>query len=313
MPHHQDSIGVTGQRCLVLGGSGFIGMNLCKALATAGAYVRGFSTRPTSLQDVEWIAGDFTDASALERAVVNMDVVYHLISTSTPLSSNADPAMDAQQNIVSTLNLLDACRMAKVKRVVFVSSGGTLYGDAAILPTPETCPPAPRCAYGVSKLAIEMYLALYERLYGLESITLRVANPYGPYQFANRLQGVIGAFVNRTLSGETIQIWGDGSVVRDYIYIDDVVSALIKAASYTGTKRVFNIGSGKGSSLLQITESLAKAFGHPLEVRFEKGRSVDIPVSVLDSTLACIELDWRPAFDLDAGLYETVKWFTSLR
>jgi UDP-glucose 4-epimerase len=217
--------------------------------------------------------------------------------------------LDAQQNIIQTLQLLEACRASNVRRVIFVSSGGTVYGDAAIIPTPEGSLEQPISAYGISKLAIEKYLALYERLYGIRTVSLRVSNPYGPYQYARKQQGVIGAFISKSLRGEDIEIWGDGSIIRDYIYIDDVVGALMKSITYNGDSRVFNVGSGVGVSLADIVAILSEVLGDKLHLTYKSARGVDVSRSILDCTLAKAELDWTPFTDIRGGILKTLAWF----
>lgn len=304
--------GLMNQRCLVMGGSGFIGTNLCRALSGRVRTLKAFSNSPTDIEGVEWVQGDFLNNSDIVRAVEDVDVVFHLISTSTPASSNADPLADAQQNILQTLQLLEACRVKQVKRVIFISSGGTVYGDAKVLPTPESHPEQPICAYGVSKLAIEKYLYLYERLHGITAITLRVSNPYGPYQYAQKKQGVIGAFISKFLAGQPIEIWGDGSVVRDYVYIDDVIAALIKVSLYNGSFRTFNIGSGIGSSLNSIISTISEQVNEELDIVYKSSRALDVSKSVLDCTLAQRELCWSASHDLESGIGKTLSWFRSL-
>ncbi|UZE19659.1 NAD-dependent epimerase/dehydratase family protein [Pseudomonas sp. B21-054] len=297
------------QRCLVLGASGFIGTNLCLALKGRVKAVRAFSRHMNTIEGVEVFQGDFLNEEDLIRAVRDIDVVFHLVSTNTPASSNASPILDAQQNIIQTLQLLEACRASNVRRVVFVSSGGTVYGDASVIPTPEGSLEQPISAYGISKLAIEKYLALYERLYGISTVSLRVSNPYGPYQYARKQQGVIGAFISKSLRGENIEIWGDGSIIRDYIYIDDVVGALIKAITYKGDLRVFNVGSGVGVSLVDIVAILSEVLGDNLHLTYKGARGVDVSKSILDCTLAKTELDWTPFVDIRSGILKTLAWF----
>lgn len=306
MLHSADLIN---QRCLVMGGSGFIGTNLCRALSGRVRTLKAFSNSPTDIEGVEWVQGDFLNNNDIVRAVEDVDVVFHLISTSTPASSNADPLADAQQNILQTLRLLEACSSKHVKRIVFVSSGGTVYGDAKVLPTPESHPEQPICAYGISKLAIEKYLQLYEKLHGITAITLRVSNPYGPYQYARKKQGVIGTFISKFLAGLPIEIWGDGVVMRDYVYITDVIEALIRATTYEGPYRIFNIGSGQGIALRDIAEKVSSICGGNLEVIYLAARSLDVASSVLDCKLAKREFGWVPAVGIHSGLVQTVEWF----
>ena len=298
-------------RCAVLGAGGFIGTNLCRALVGRVDSLRAFGRRqsfPEALRGCDWMPGDFADPTCLPAAVAGCDVVFHLVNATTPASANVDKVADLNANVASTLHLLDACRETGVRRVVFVSSGGTIYGIPDQVPTPETAPTNPITAYGISKLAIEKYLGLYEYLYGLEYRVLRVANPFGPYQTALKNQGVIAAFVRRALAGKPIEMWGDGSVTRDYVYIDDVVEALVLAATHQGPGRIFNIGSGEGRSLNDIAAAIDRLLGAAIPVDRRPGRPVDVPVSILDTALAASDLGWRPCTGFEEGLRDTIAW-----
>jgi UDP-glucose 4-epimerase len=309
LDHIELGIRNSSSRCLVLGGGGFLGKNLCGALSRLGFETFCFSKIDVNIPNVKWIPGDFCDDGDLEAATVGMDIVFHLISTTTPASGDLDPLADAQSNILQTIKLLEACRRAEVGRIVFVSSGGTLYGNADVLPTPESQQCLPVCAYGISKLAVEKYLLLYERLYGVTGISLRVANPYGPGQLAYKNQGVIGAFIRKALRDESIEIWGNGQVVRDYIFIDDVIEALIKSAFYKGQERVFNIGSGCGTSINDIVILLERELKKSLAVKYHEARSLDVMKSILDCSLAEREMNWRPQTTLEEGVSRTISWF----
>ncbi len=303
--------GLSSLRCAVLGGGGFIGTNLCRALSGCVRSVRGFGRRkafPEALDHIEWVSGDFLQVEEIAASITGCDVVYHLVTTSTPGSANRDMVADLQANVVSTLRLLDACRAEGVRRVVFVSSGGTVYGMPKELPTPESAATAPITAYGVSKLAIERYLALYEHLYGLEYRVLRVANAYGPFQMAMKDQGVVAAFLRRMQAGLEIELWGDGSVTRDYVFVDDIVEALKLAAVHEGRSRIFNIGSGQGRTLLDVVRSIERVVGGAARIRRHPARPIDVPVSVLDIRLAAAELGWQPTTTFGDGLSRTAAW-----
>ncbi len=299
-------------RCVVFGGWGFIGSNLCRSLASKVSSLRVFGRRRSSAKDldgIEWIKGDFLDPSAVASAVSGCDVVIHLVANSTPASSNVDKVFDYQSNVVASLQLLEACREARVRRVVYLSSGGTIYGIPEKVPTPESVPLNPISAYGITKLTIEKYLALYDYLYGIEYRVLRVSNPYGPFQVSMKNQGVVAAFLTRALTGRPIEIWGDGSIVRDYIYIEDVVESLELALTHEGQSRIFNIGSGHGLSLNEIYKAVEQALGRNIEVRYYDGRKVDVPCNILDVGLAEKDLRWKPKTSFPTGLRRTIAWF----
>jgi UDP-glucose 4-epimerase len=301
-----------GPSCIVLGGGGFMGVNLCRRLASSSLRVRAFGRRcffPEALEGVEWYQGDFSDAVALASAIETYDIVFHLVHATTPHSSNLDMAGDVQQSVMPSLALMDICRNLGVKRIVFVSSGGTVYGPAAQIPTPETAPTEPITAYGISKLAIEKYLALYQRLHGLDYRILRVANPYGPYQVPIKNQGIIATLVSYALSDKRVEIWGDGSVVRDYIFVGDVIDAMEAAAAHRGDGRIFNIGTGQGRSLLEIIAAIEAQLGRRLDISWKPGRPIDVPASIMAIKRARDVLGWAPTTPFEQGLEQTIAWW----
>jgi UDP-glucose 4-epimerase len=300
--------------CIVLGGGGFLGTNLCGRLISTGHRVRAFGRRclfPEALDRVDWYQGDFCDPAALAAAIETYEIVFHLVHTTTPHSANLDKAKDLQQNVVSSLALFDVTRALGVKRIIFVSSGGTIYGASAQVPTPETAPSEPITAYGISKLAIEKYLAMYERLYGSQYRVLRVANPFGPFQVPVKNQGVISALISRAINNESIEIWGDGSVVRDYIFVDDVIDALEAAIGDQSSARIFNIGTGRGRSLLEVIGAVEDLLHTKLEINWRQGRPIDVPRSILAIDRARDILKWTPNTSFEKGLQSTLDWWKS--
>jgi UDP-glucose 4-epimerase len=301
---------------LVLGGKGFIGSHLVNALVLKGCEVRSFDRFDSEAMQEEMIRskslqlinGDFQLARDVAPALEDCDICYHLISTTTPLSSNLDPLFDIESNIKGTVQLLKLAIQAGVKKVVFVSSGGTIYGIPQETPMLENHPTNPTCSYGITKLAIEKYLDLYENLYGLQYSILRVANPYGEGQRAVKGQGAIAAFLSKALRNEQIEVWGDGSVVRDYLHVDDVVSALLMAAEYSGRERVFNIGSGAGQSLNSILDSIEEMFGRPVLRHYLKPRNFDVPSNILCIDKAKQHLGWSPKVGFPEGLRRSSAW-----
>ncbi len=295
----------------VVGAGGFLGINVARYLATRVRELRCFGRRcsfPDALQGFNWIVGDITDGQSVVKAIKGCDTVVHLAGASTPASADIDIVADAQVNIVGTLKLLDSCVLAGVRRVIYISSGGTVYGIPSIVPTPETAPTLPVTAYGVAKLAIENYLKVYKRLYGLDYRVLRVSNIYGPFQTAKKQQGVVAAFLRRAVNGMPLEVWGDGKVVRDYIYVGDVVDAIDRSISHEGDTRTFNIGSGTGVSLLEVIDVIERALGNPLERIFSHGRPVDVPISILDCAVATHELGWRAQTGIVEGFAHTLDW-----
>ncbi len=302
-------------RIVIFGGGGFIGSAIADRLLIDGHELRIFE-RPrvqpyrmfASHESVEWIDGDLSSMHDVAHAVDGMDAVMHLVSTTLPKGSNDDPIYDVQSNVVASLQLLDAMVQKKVARLVFISSGGTVYGPPHYLPVDEAHPTEPQVSYGITKLTIEKYLSLYRQLHGIRPVILRVANPYGERQRIETAQGAVGVFVHRALRGQPIEIWGDGSVTRDYVHVQDVADAFAQALVYEGDRTCFNISAGVGASLNELVVMLGEVLGQSLDVRYLPGRPFDVKVNVLSNALAHQELGWVPRIGMREGLERTVKW-----
>lgn len=303
---------LSGRRCLVLGAGGFIGLNLCHALMSAGARVHGFGRLPDfpdppALES--WTDAEFGDHVALARVLKDVEVVFHLLGGSVPGEVERDPAGDLRTNAAASLELFSLCRAAGTRRLVFVSSGGTVYGPATTLPIPEDHPTNPISAYGIHKLLIEKHLGLHFYRDSLRAMVLRAANPYGPYQRPGRGQGLVANLMMRRLSGKPIEIWGDGSTVRDYLYVDDLVRALLSAAAYEGFHRVLNVGSGIGRSVKEVVAAVDEVLGiRGAEVRFLPGRAADVPSNILNVSRIRAELGWSVQVDWLEGMRQTADW-----
>lgn len=304
--------------CLVLGGAGFIGSHIVEALVSRGHNVRVFdlsniSTRNIEqcLDRVEVMGGDFNNINDVSPALENIDVVVHLVCTTLPGPSNENPVYDVESNIIGTLNLLEKAVQKGVKKIIFSSSGGTVYGVPQMLPIPEDHRTDPSCSHGITKLAIEKYLGLFRHLYDLDYVVLRIGNPYGERQRIDNVQGVIGVFLGRTLLGETITVWGDGSVARDYFYIDDLVSAFVSVVESDTKSRIYNIAGGQAYSLMDILSIIREVTGEDPPVRFAPARKLDVPVSCLNIGRAKSELGWMPSTPLREGIAKTWKWVKS--
>lgn len=304
------------KRCLVLGGRGFIGSHLVDALLNAGHFVRCFD-RPhlETLGDdhltnpnFELYEGDFTSEADVAEALELCDVCYHLVSTTLPKSSNADPVFDIETNLLGTINLLNHAVKIGLKKVIFVSSGGTVYGVPLQAPIPETHPTDPICSYGITKLAIEKYLSLFNILHGLDYTVLRIANPYGERQRTHASQGAVAVFLGKVLRNETIEIWGDGSVVRDYIYIADVVDALMRVLHPTGNQHIFNIGSDLGLSINEVLEHIESATGLVAVRKYMPGRTFDVSKNILSIDRAKKFIGWSPKVDFKQGVSRFSRW-----
>ncbi|MBK9622792.1 MAG: NAD-dependent epimerase/dehydratase family protein [Candidatus Obscuribacter sp.] len=306
-------------RTLVIGGNGFIGTNLVDHLLASGHQVRVFDRYPNRFRGntagVEYLSGDIGNQGEMEEAVRGMEWVFHLAYTTLPQTSNDDPLYDIHSNIAGTVQLVTECVKAKVKKFVFISSGGTVYGVPKEELIVEDHPTDPICSYGISKLSIEKYLHLFHKLKGLEYVVARISNPYGEFQNPDAKQGAIGVFLGNVARHQPITIWGDGEVVRDYIYIGDTVKALLRAAEYApgeDSPRIFNVGYGEGHTLNEIVEVIREVVGPHVEVHHTGARPVDVPVNVLDIKRASEHLSWRPEVTLKEGVQKSWNWINSL-
>ncbi|MCP4421396.1 MAG: NAD-dependent epimerase/dehydratase family protein [Chloroflexi bacterium] len=303
-------------RALVVGGNGFIGSHLVNSLVETGWDVAvlhkyeqpRYAKMP---EQVDFVRGDLTQESLLREAVDGRDVVFHLLWTTTAIHelANKDPAADVQANLIPSIQLIEACREAKVGRLIFTSSGGTVYGRSQQIPISENHPKNPVNAYGVSKLAVENYLQLFHHLHGLDYAVFRPSVPYGPYQNPLARQGAVAVFLYRVAKGLPLTIWGDGSVTRDYFYISDLVDGLILGGTQPLTDElVFNIGGAEEVSLNQLIAYVEEVVGNKAIVEYTPARKFDAPRVVLDTTLAQTRLGWQPKVSMQEGLSKTWKW-----
>ena len=278
-------------KILLLGAAGFIGTNLTIELAkktedeiTLVDRSKVFFKPIVSmdLKNVHILEADLTVDMDFDSILKDQEVVYHLVSTTVPTTSNQHISQELVSNVIFSANLFEACIRCDVKKVVFVSSGGTVYGKEVDCPLKEKTATNPISSYGVQKITIEKLLYLYRYMYGLDYRIIRLANPYGPYQRPNGVLGAVTTFTYKALKGDEITVYGDGSVVRDFIYIDDAIRAIMKIVNGENKHRTFNLGCGYGTSIKQVLETIEKALGIKLNVSYLEGRKVDVPVNYLD-------------------------------
>ncbi len=300
--------------CVVMGGGGFIGSHLTEALLAKYDQVTVFD-KPSapylellSHKGADIVVGDFSQPSQLQKALIDTSTVFHLISTTIPASSVDNPVFDVESNLISSINLLYLARNAGVKKIIFISSGGTVYGVPREIPISEDHPTQPISSYGIVKLAVEKYLHLYWILYGVKYSILRVSNAYGERQIANTAQGIIPTILDRAIKNKRITIWGDGSVIRDYIHVSDIVAAFIRASEVDDDHRIFNIGSGVGHSINDIIKIVEKLQEKKLDVVYEPGRAYDLPINILKISLASDVLGWMPKKNLQDGVQQTLEY-----
>jgi UDP-glucose 4-epimerase len=307
-------------RTLVTGAAGFIGSTLVDRLLADGHTVIGVddlsSGRSENLgpaersADFEFAKADIVDADLIGLlADAKPEVVFHLAAQISVTRSVDDPQFDSTVNVVGTVRLAEAARRAGVRKVVHTSSGGSIYGTPPSYPTSEAVPIDPTSPYAASKVAGEVYLNTFRNLYGLECSHVAPANVYGPRQDPHGEAGVVAIFSQALLSGRPTKIFGDGTDTRDYVFVDDVVDAFVRASGEAGGGQRFNVGTGVETSVRQLHTAIASAVGTPDEPEFHPPRLGDLKRSCLDISRAESVLGWRPKVKLDDGVARTVDYF----
>jgi len=300
----------------IFGANGFMGRNLVRRLVRRDHPVRAVSRRfAPSLRHsvdgrVEFVEADIRDPLATAASLQGLDTVVQLVSTSSPASQNCHATFDIHENVIPHVAFMQAAVDAGVRRYVFASSGGTVYGPACVTPTPEHAPTSPICSHGLTKLTIENYLRMHATVDGLEAVILRISNAFGPDQEFRKGQGLIPAVLGRVAHGLPVQILGDGKAVRDYVFIDDVIDAFEAALTHAGAVGgTFNVGSGEGHSVVDVLDAVERELGRPIQRVQGPHRRTDAPVSLLDIAAAARVLGWRPRTTFADGLRRTVAWW----
>jgi UDP-glucose 4-epimerase len=306
-------------RVLVTGGAGFIGSNLVDRLLRDGHQVtvvddlsRGTRANLTAALSTacQLHVADITDPQLTPLvAEARPEVIFHLAAQVDVRRSVAEPLADAGQNVLGTINVAEAARRAGVRKVVAASSGGSIYGTPEELPTSERAPINPKSPYGASKVAAEVYLNTYRELYGLDCTHLALSNVYGPRQDPYGEAGVVAIFAKALLDGEPTRVYGDGTNTRDYVFVEDVVEAFVRAAGEVGGGRRYNIGTGVQTTDRELHRLVAEAVGVPDEPLIAPERFGDLRASAIDATAAGRELGWRPAIGVAEGVRRTVQHF----
>ena len=301
----------------IIGGAGFIGTNLTIQLSketndnikVVDRQEKYFNTlKSLHLERVQFKAAPFSIDAYFDEQVKNQDIVYHLASTVIPGTSNHDIAAELNANIVVTAKLLDACVRQKVKKVVFISSGGAVYGKKGICPIKEDTVTYPISSYGIEKLTIEKMLYLYRYQSGLDYRIIRLANPYGPHQRPNGKLGVVTTFVYKAITDGELDVYGDGSVVRDFIYIDDAIKGIRNIVDGENEFRIFNLGSGRGTSVNEVIETIKDVIPNKLKVNYVSARNTDVPVNYLDISRYENSYGKLNPISLKKGIKETISF-----
>lgn len=300
-------------KCLVLGANGFIGSHLVDSLLAAGHEVRAFdrfSTDPTFEQTdrVEILRGDFLNEADLETAIKDIDYVFHFISTTTPATAENDPSIDIETNIRMSVRLFDLCAKNNVKRVLFASTGGAIYGENSDLSVSEDVTPLPVSPYAIGKLSIEHYLRYFKVKRGLDSITFRISNPYGERQPLHSRQGVIPIFLEDILHDKPLTVMGDGSMVRDYIYVKDVADMIVGVFDKKAQYGLYNLGSGTGLSVKEVVAEIEAATNKHASVTRTEVPATFVQRVTLNTSRFTTEFGLKPSVTTHDGLVATYKY-----
>lgn len=305
-------------KVLVLGANGFIGSHLVDDLVKEGHTVRAFDRFSSDRvlfhkhDNIEMQTGDYLNNSDLENALRGIEYVFHFISTTTPATADNNPTIDIDTNIRRSVELLQLCVQANVKRVLFASTGGAIYGSTGNGQAhKETDLPEPVSPYAIGKLTVENYLRYFKVKHGLDSISFRISNPYGNRQSFNRKQGVIPIFLENIVRNKPITIFGDGLMVRDYVYVNDLTRMIVSMFDKPHKHDVYNLGSGEGKSLNQILSTIEAIIDHKVTVETQDTPTTFVQKVILDTTRFASEFNEFPATSLEEGIRATYEYTTS--
>lgn len=306
---------------LITGGSGFIGAHLVNAISALGqhkitvldVFPRSFGSLPAG---VNYIQGNLANGDFVRKLLKNesINTVYHLAWSTIHETALQNPTADIENNLIPSINLLDASAACGIEHFIYLSSGGTVYGNPEKLPVAETAPLNPINAYGITKLTVEHYVRMFSYLRKLPFTIFRPSVPYGPYQNPHRRQGAVSVFIYRALHHQPVVIWGDGSVTRDYFYIEDLCSALVSALATPGAiNQTINLGGKVSYTLNELVQHIEEILRTKVQIQYESSRNFDVPHLQLDITAAERILNWQPKVTLADGISKTTAWLRTIK
>lgn len=295
--------------CLVIGGNGFLGSHLVDALASRGHQVTvfdRFSSSPKySSQGVVYVTGDFLNRAELRDALAGQENVFHFLSSTTPASSEDDPTVEVYTNLAASIVLFELAVEAGIRKMFFASSGGAIYGDQTSERITEETLPQPISPYAIGKQAVEGYLRYFQRKHGLDYVSFRISNPYGPRQHPNKKQGVIPIFLHHIAKNLPITVLGDGSMMRDFVYVEDVVLMVAETVDRTLNHAIYNIGSGHSTTVNEVLALAAEITGRDIVVQYAPRPVTFVERSVLDVDRYSSEFGRTATVSLREGMENT--------
>ncbi len=274
---------------ILFGAAGFIGTNLTFQIEkntnnkiTLVDVNKNYFNNIKAKKNIKIIESNFDMGTDFESILSGQNIVYHLVSTTVPVTSNQHIGQELVANVAVTSKMLDACVRCGIDKVIFISSGGTVYGKEGICPLNEDTATNPITSYGIQKITIEKLLYVYQYIYNLDYRVIRLANPYGPYQRPNGILGAVTTFTYKALMGEEIIVYGDGSIIRDFIYIDDAIKGILNIVNGKDKHKIFNLGCGYGTSIKDVIKTIEDVITCKINVVYKEGRKVDVPINYLD-------------------------------
>lgn len=305
------------EKCVLIGGSGFLGVNLAKALLSSGYDVTLVDKKAPSqklfsgvVDNISFRRIDFRDAAKIAPIIKDKDILFHFAYSSLPANSMRKMEEDLRSNVAESIGLFRLAAKNGVGKIVFPSSGGTVYGNTGMLAAKENFPTNPICAHGITKLTVEKYLFMFKEIFNLDYLIYRIANPYGPGQDPSGEQGLVANAMGKILKGLPVTVFGGGETVRDYIYVEDVIDAFTIGIKKDLKNDIFNIGTGKGYSINSAIRLIAKVAGVKPNIEYTSRRPFDVKASVLDNSKMRKASGWKPKVSFEKGIGKTYNWLT---